>query len=198
MQIQMAFPNLDECPDPEFVAFALLAGTTIAQVAEGAIDSKTAVMTLWGATRPGVKVEVVNFTDQLMDRVKPTDIVERLGLGVGTEFRGAGVRFNAPNGAPMIEMMCVGLREPLDPNSPPPEGPEEVEQEFNLMVAEAAHDAGFVISAKNLEQEGIISESPGIADALRTQLDKKIEAETQQFRDELDKVFDTWKGGDAK
>lgn len=192
MRIPLAFPNMAEDGDPTFAAFALLSGTLIEAVSEREMDNKKAIVTLFMATRPGVTSELVDFTSNLNNRVGP-GLIERLGLPSDTEFKAAGLRYTGPDGSLITEMLCVGVRSDELQDHPPPDCPADVDGEFNKIVAEAAAEAGFVITAK--KDGDVVLETPGIDEALNEQLTKQIEAETAKFRAELDSVFDTWKGG---
>lgn len=193
MRIPLAFPNVGEGGDPGFAAFALLSGTLIEAVSEREMDVKRAIVTMYLASRPDVTSEIVDFTSNLNARITGSDMIERLGLPEDTEFKAAGLRYTGPDGNLITEMLCVGVSSEELKNCPPPDCPKEADVDFNVIVAEAAAEAGFIIAANPTGE--IMLESPGIDAALNAQLTKQIEVETEKFRAELDSVFDTWKGG---
>lgn len=190
----VVFPDPSQHEDPEFVAFAIVAALVINEMKERpGTNSIAALKTLWAAAtgRP----EMTVFSTQLNEAVAAGNWLERLGLPDDAVFRAAGVHYYCrEHGHQTVEMIAVGVQSPQLTSQPPDADP-VTEAAFNQLVVECAAEAGFVCTQASTDPEAILSQSPGMSEAIKDQLDKKIEEEAAAFRADLDKVFQTWKGG---
>lgn len=192
--IPVAFPDPGKHDDKEFVAFAIVAALVISEMRTNPdTDAVGALKTLWAAAtgRP----EMTDFSAQLNERVAAENWLDRLGLPADAKFRAAGVHYYCKeHGHQTVEMIAVGVHSP-ELVSQPPDADQVTEDAFNQVVVECAAAAGFEVTRASLDPDTILSQSPGMAEAIKDQLDKKINEETAAFRADLDKVFQTWKGG---